>query len=405
MIHPLAAALLLSAGAPAPGEPAAAPRPGPTVELGGTLSAVAAEGLGALDAFELPRAAVRPAGERTFSISVRQSRLHAAVALPPLDLLCGAAARARVEVDFAGPTSDARALPQPRLREAWAEARLPGPRRVTLLAGQAGGLFAGPNLAESVTRLALPRFSGAGQLDHRAPQLRLSFSALPGPLELELSAALLAPLDPSTAVVPSAANPTPVGVRAGLPDAQGRAALAWRVGEGHGLLLGLSGHTGRQRYRLDGLVGQPDGGVDSWGGAVDLLVEGHGLALQAAAWGGRNLGALGTGLPGATLWTDASSGRLLAVSGVWVQGGWAQLRWRALPVLTVVAGGGQEAADRAGLAAGDFRWKSGQLSGGLIAELGGGWRAGLEGTGFWTRTTAAGRASSAQVELGLMVGF
>ena len=408
-----AAALLLAAAAASAEEPAA-PRPRPTVELGGELSAVASEGLGALDAYELPRVSLRPARERTFSLSVRQSRLHAEAALPSGGLLAGAALRARLELDFAGGSAPAASAtgagaafpqPQPRLREAWAEARLDGPSHLTLLAGQAPGLFAGPRQADSVGHRAVARFSGAGDLSRRAPQLRLA-ATFGGPLEVELAGAVLAPLDPHLTVVPSSANPTPVGTRGGAPDAEARAALAWR-GEGRSAVVGLSGHAGRQRYRLDGLVGKPDGALDGWGGALDARLELQPFALVGAAWAGKNLGALGTGVSSATLWTDATSGGLIAVTGVEARGAWAQLQWLALPALTVLAGGGQESASRAGLPTGDYQWKCGQLSGGLVAELGAGWRAGLEGTGYWTRTTAAagGRTNSTQLEVGLLAAF
>ena len=217
--------------------------------------------------------------------------------------------------------------------------------RSPLLAGQASGLFAGPQ-----PRRDRDPAGGAPLLRRRRP--RPPRPAAPPLLRRRCRARSRSSSRPrcwrrSTRppVVPSAANPTPVGVRAGLPDAQGRAALAWRVGEGHGLVLGVSGHTGRQRYRLDGLVGQPDGGVDGWGGAVDSWWRGSGWRsgrrLGRAATSARSAPACRAPPSGPT----PAAGRLLAVSGVGVQGGWAQLRWRALPVLTVVAGGGQESAE------------------------------------------------------------
>jgi hypothetical protein len=399
--------IAIPAPTPATVAPAEAARSRVTIEVGGFLALDVFAGLGALDATDLPRAAVLPGSERSFSMSVRQSRLRAEVGWPGDGLLGGAVLQGLVEVDFAGGHAGADAsLPLLRLRHAWASATWAERAHLSLLAGQSWGLLGGPGFAQSLAHLAVPRFAGAGFLYRRAPQLRLAAGS-GGDLSWQVQGALLAPLDRSTAPVPTAANATSVGVRSGLPDVAARAALGWRPNGRPLLEVGLSGHAGREKYRLDGQAGQPDGSIDSWGGALDARLDLPRLTLLGAAFAGKNLDVCNTAGTGATQWTDASTGRLLAVSGVQTAGAWGQAQWTATEGLVLLLGAGLEASRRADLPAGGVLWRNVQASGGALLDLGSRWRAGLEGTGYWTRTTAGrdARAHSTQLELSLLCAF
>jgi hypothetical protein len=394
--------------------PAAAARPGPTLEVSGWVAFGAVSGLGGLDAADLPRLATAPSSERAFTMSVRQSRLRLALGLPgdgPLGrgLLRGARLQALAEGDLAGGyASGDQAMPVPRLLQAWVKASWDGPARLSVLAGQATGLMGGPHLPETLGHLAVPRFSGAGLLHRRAPQLRAE-AELGGQVALGLQAAALAPLDKNTAPFPTQTTPTGVGVRSGMPEIEGRAALVWRPGGRRLLEVGLSGHAGRETYWLDGQPGRPNGSVDSWGGAADLRLDLPGLVLLGGAYAGQNLDVCGTAGSGAALWygLDPSTNALVlrAVTGVRVRGGWGQVQWTATPGLVLLAGGGVEAPERADLPAGNAFWRNAQASGGALLDLTSRWRAGLEMTGFWTRTTGGSRDHSTQLELSTLLAF
>jgi hypothetical protein len=414
---PVSPAASLAAPVPPTAEvPAAAPRSGVTLEVGGWLVLGVAAGLGGLDAAELPRAAARPVSptppgvERSFGLSARQSRLRAALGLPTDGLLANTRLQGLVEVDFAGGAAGGDpAQPLLRLRQGWVSAAWER-AHLTLLAGQAPGLLGGPSAPESLGHLAVSRFDGAGFLEERAPQVRVS-AALGSAPALELQAAVLAPQERNTVPFPGKSTPTGAGVRSGLPDVEGRAALAWGRGQARRLELGVSGHAGRQTYWLDGLPTQPNGSVDSWGGALDVRLDLARLTLLGAAFAGRNLGVGNTIGSGVTRFTDASTGRLVSVVGVRTVGGWCQARLAATSTLVLLLGGGFEAPHRSDLPGSSpdnlVVWRNVQVSGGALLDLTSRWRAGLELTGFSTRSTAAtdSRARSAQVELTTLYAF
>ncbi len=370
------------------------------LDLGGTLTLTAAYAIGALDDHHLATYALPPDTARTFGLTIGQSRLHLGVTAPGDKLLAGAALSGRVEVDFAGGLASADgAQPLLRLREAWLAARWDRALSVSLLVGQADGLVGGPTEPISLAHVAIPRFAGAGYLYRRAPQVQAGLS-WGGDLTLSGAAAVLAPLDRTTAPVPSATNPTGVGERSGLPDLEGRLALTWQPGGKPVLTAGLSGHAGRETYLL---AGGTDASLDTFAAALDLTLDLPWCRLAGAGWTGKNLDVLHTATLGATA-SLSTTGGLVAMTGVAVSGGWAQLS-TTLGGVTLFGGAGVEVADRADLPfnppEATVVLEALQGSGGASLTLATGWSAGLEYTVY--RTTFIGasdrQVTSSQVEL------
>lgn len=385
----------LSAQAPAPAPAPAPARAGVTVDLGGWLAWSSFATFGGLNSNELPRAALPPSTERTFGMSAGQSRLRATLGLPADGLLAGARLDGLVELDFMGGSAGGDAsLPLVRLRHAWVSASFRELEDLTVLVGQGWGLVGGPNAPLSLGHLAVPRFGGAGALYRRAPQLRVSVETA-GPLSVQAQLALLAPMDRATSPAATAAAPdrppvTGVGERSGLPDVEGRLALRWRPSERRRMELGLSGHAGREKWRLTS-GGDQDATVDSYAGALDARLDLAWLTLHGALFYGKNLDVLNTLSGGVTLSLDAA-GRPIAATGVETWGGWGQLAVRPWPWLTLLAGVGSEAANRDDLPANPAPTTvpraNLQVSGGALVDLTGRWQAGVEYTTY--RTTWAG---------------
>lgn len=417
----LAAALPVAAAAQAPADPSAAPpapapasRPAVKVDLGGWLAWTGYGTFGGLSSNELPRAAVPPSTEQTFGMSVRQSRLRAALGLPSDGLLAGAELEGLAELDFLGGAAGGdSSTPLVRLRHAWLQATFRDLAGLSVLVGQSWGLVGGPNAPASLGHLAVPRFSGAGYLYRRAPQVRAT-AEVGGPLSLQAQVALLAPMDratspAATATAPDRPPPTGVGERAGLPDVEGRLALRWRPEGRQVLEVGLSGHAGREKWRLSS-GGEYDASVDAYAGALDARLDLGVVTVQGGAFAGKNLDVLSTLAPGVTLSLDAG-GAPLAATGVAVEGGWAQVLVRPRPWLTLLAGAGAERADRADLPANPAALTvprvNLQASGGALVDLTSRLQAGVEYTTYrttWTGLTERD-VTSGQLELSTRYAF
>jgi hypothetical protein len=241
----------------------------------------------------------------------------------------------------------------------------------------------------------VPRFSGAGYLYRRAPQLRAS-AELGGPLSLLAQVALLAPIDRATSPAATTASPdrpppTGVGERSGLPDVEGRLAVRWRPSERRRLEVGLSGHAGREKWTLAGPTGDVDATVDVYAGALDAKADLGWLTAAGGAFYGKNLDVLNTLSAGVTLSLDAA-GQPVAATGVEAWGGWGQLVVRPLPWLALMAGAGLEAANRADLPpdppSATVPLQNLQGSGGALVDLTSRWQAAVEYTAY--RTTYVG---------------
>jgi len=389
-------------------------KPGVTVELGGWLVWNASSSFGGLSSNELPRAAVPPSTERTLAVNVRQSCLRAALGLPADGLLAGARLDGLVELDFMGGAAGGdSSLPLVRFRHGWVRATWRELDDLSVLVGQSWGLLGGTNAPLSLGHLAVPRFGGAGVLYRRAPQVQVAAES-EGPLSVQVQLALLAPNDRATSPAASASAPdrpppTGVGERSGLPDVEGRLALRWRPSERRRMELGISGHAGREKWRLTS-GGDFDATVDSYAGALDARLDLAWLTLHGGLFYGKNLDVMNTLVGGVTLSLDAA-GRPLAATGIETWGGWGQLVVRPWPWLSLLAGLGSEAATRADLpanpAAVTVPRANLQASGGAIVDLSSRWQAGLEYTTY--RTTWAGLAdrelTAGQLELSSRYAF
>ncbi|BDG03554.1 hypothetical protein [Anaeromyxobacter oryzae] len=386
-----------------PQKPAVAtppPKEGVTVEWSGWLQTHAWRTFGGVNptatgTTDLPLFAV--SGRDAAGVSARQSRIRAALGLPTDGLLAGAKAKGLVEMDFMGPlASDDHSLPAVRLRHAWVAATWKDLSNLTLTVGQTWGIFTGPHFAASLAHLAVPRFAGAGFLFRRAPQVRLS-AETSGPVVLSAQVAALAPYDkPRSAGVL-------VGERSGIPDAEGRVALAVKPGGKPLLEVGASGRYGREVYFLDG-AGR-DSTIDSWGASVDARLDVPYLTVVGAAFLGEALGVYSSIAPEVKITTDAS-GKSTAVSPVRTEGFWAQAIVTPLPIVQLVGGYGIEEPREADLpTTATVINRNQQVSGGVILSLSSRWRVSTEVTWYVTNTQDRFRRDSTQVELGSLFAF
>jgi hypothetical protein len=408
--------------APAAAAPAPAPKQGVVVEWGGWFQTHAWRNFGALNptatgTTDLPLY-VPPTGSDAAGLSVRQSRLRAAVTLPTDGLLHGAKLKGLVEMDFMGPLASAgdHSLPAVRLRHAWVAAIWKEQANLTLLVGQNWGVFTGPHFAVSLAHLAVPRFGGAGFLYRRAPQVRVAAEGS-GPVALSVQLAALAPYDKATSGV---GNDVIVGERSGIPDFEGRVALLVKPGGKPLLELGVSGHYGEELYFLDG-TGK-DGRVKSWGAAADLRFDLPYVTVVGGAWYGDALGVMNPIAKEVRFTT--TSGKNVAVDAVTNMGGWAQLILTPVTGLQLVAGYGIENPevddlpftvptdpnDPAAVAAANAANakvvnRNQQVSGGILVNLTSKWRVSTEVTWFVTNTQDRFERNATQLEIGSLYAF
>jgi len=392
--------------------PAAVPPPKVTVDLGGWLVLNGFHDEGGLNAADQPRFAIAaPPGEQDLGFAVRQSRVRAIVGIPADGLVKGAALKGLVELDFMGGyAGNDQSLPLVRLRHVWLSSTWKDAGNLSVLLGQTWGVFTGPYFAASLSHLATPRFAGAGFLYRRAPQLRLSGELGKG-VALLWTAAALAPIDRNTATAAAAS----VGERSGVPNVEGRLALAVKAPVK--LEVGASAHWGQEKYLLGSGAVPPvrNGTVDSLGYAVDARLELPYLTVLGAAFKGENLDVWYSVAPGVktTSAPAPNATTLIAVDTVHTKGFWAQAQVTPVKGLQLLLGGGIEKPDRddlpATVAAGagtvPTPYDNRQASVGAIVNLASRWRVSLEGTRYWTRAVDGSEHDADQLELSSLLAF
>lgn len=388
---------------PAPEAPAAPAKP-PAVsfEFGGWLVLNTWWNSGAFNAADFPRSAAADEEEKASGFSVRQSRFRVGLNVPGGPGLLGSPVmKGFVEADFgggyAGGSAPDESMPLLRLRHAYVTATWKERGNLTLLAGQSNDVFHGQVGAASLAHLATPRFSGAGFLHRRAPQLRLS-GEVGKDVAVGWTVAALSSYDKF-----NVGNNTMVGYRAVLPNVEARLAYLLRGDSKVKLELGVGGRYGLEKFRMaDG----SDEEVTSQAAAADLKVEFGWLTLVGGAFVGENLDVASSIAPGvqADVTGTGAAAVLNSVRSVPTKGGWGQLQLIPVKGLQLLAGAGVELPDEDFLSATGIE-RNLQISGGAVVSLASRWRAGLEYTRYETKTKDGETARSGQLEVSTLLAF
>jgi hypothetical protein len=259
-----------------------------------------------------------PLPSGSFSASLRQSRVGASVTGPTLGPFQSSGF---VEIDFFGgipnfQTGPVMALP----RLLYAFVRLDADRTAFEIGHD--DMILAPRNPTSLAALAFPNFFRSGNLYLRTPQARVERILVRGSRsELELTGGFLAPVAGDFQAPYSFVPPNLAGERSRQPAVQTRLAWRSRSAAAHrerALELGLSGHTGRQRF--------PTGSRQSWAAAVDLDADFEPFRIGGEWFVGSNLAAFGGAL-----------GQFAKSTGGYLEGG-----FRATPKLDFNAGYGTD---------------------------------------------------------------
>lgn len=297
-----------------------------------------------------PQATVNPnsnPGTNTFGMSMRQSRIGAAVSV---DSVLGGRFEGDFDLDFFGGVNngpgDRRLFAEPRLRTARAQMHW---ARTELLIGSETPLISDLNPI-SVAAVGLPGFVAAGNLWNWLPQIRLTQEILGSakngsPAAFALQGALLAPYTNSQHIAETDA--VDAGERSARPFVETRARLRWGANEdgtlsdgemlGRGGEIGLSAHYGWVRTSGVGLQNSK-----AIAGDAHIALPGN-LELRGEVYRGQMLRGLGGGAIGQNFGRaidTASVGPLLRDTA-----GWLQVNAQLHPTFIAGVGCGIDAVD------------------------------------------------------------
>lgn len=293
----------------------------------------------------LPLAGGKP-GVRALGLSVRQSRLGAAVSV---DSVLGGTFEGDAELDFFGGISsgpgDRRLFPEPRMRTARARIRWD---RTTVFVGSETPLISDLNPI-SVATVALPGFVTAGNLWNWLPQVRVSHDVLvtASGLRVGVQGALLTPFTNVQHLAET--DVVDAGERSTRPYLEGRVNVRW--GEGGeqsgapsdanlgdaGGEIGIGVHRGWLRAAGDSTSRSRAVSLD---GRIMLA---PGVELRGEAYTGQLVRGLGGGAIGQTF-GRAQPGELIG-RPIRDKAGWIQLNIQAHPTLVTGAGCGRDVAN------------------------------------------------------------
>jgi hypothetical protein len=256
------------------------------VKIFGTIVSDAAfnsAGVNWLDDPEMPVS--EPTGgaaPRSFSMSLRQSRLGAIVNGPTLGTW---KTSGLVVMDFFGGSTALAPdtiMPVPRLLYGYARLER---GRTAIEFGQDQMILA-PQDPTSIAALAFPDLYLAGNLYSRAAQARVEQTFATGKSgEFVATAGLL---DTDSSDANTVAQLTPSGwtnETVHRPAGQARLAWKWHAGDSKRFEIGASGHRGSERL--------PYGSAPSWAGALDFNAQDGRLGIAGEWYAGRNLAAFG----------------------------------------------------------------------------------------------------------------
>jgi len=275
---------------------------------------------GSVDNQDFPSLATEPDGVQSYSSfggSLRQSQIGIEGFGPDL---FGAHTSARIRFDFAGNATGAEngaLMGNVRLRTGtfrmdWKD--------TSIVAGQ-DALFFAPLMPTSLSSLATPALSYAGNLWGWTPQVRIEHRfALGEASALKLSGGLMAPLSgdvPEIEQERAAAR----GEQSGIPAFATH--VAWERKTASGTWsIGAGGYYGRQNWGFERTV-------DSWTSTVDLQAPlGRYFELSGEFYRGRAVGGLGGGVGQSVVATGPVSDPASSVHGLNSEGGWTQLKWK-----------------------------------------------------------------------------
>jgi len=189
-------------------------------------------------------------------------------------------------------------------------------------------IFFSPNSPTSFASLAVPAFSGAGNLWGWIPQIRVEHRiGLGSQSSLLLQGGIL---DPVTGELPYAAPGAPGADyyrQPGPGEASRQPAVATRVAWarnifGQPLRLGVGGFYNRQDYGFSRTV-------DGWAGMADLdLPLSSRFSLSGKLYRGKAIGGLYGGIGRSVLFSDDPTLPTTEVKGLNSVGGWAQVKYR-----------------------------------------------------------------------------
>ena len=322
-------------------------------------------------------------------LSARQTTLGLVVSVANV---MGGEIIGEVHADFFSvqqPGSGGRVAPTARLRTLKAVVRWPN---AELVVGQEVPLVAGLNPV-STASIGTPTFATAGNLWLWLPQIRATIET-GGALRLGLQGAVLAPNSGEPITGTNRDRDVDVAERSRRPFVQGRVRARWgsdeRLGE-----LGVGVHGGW--FARPTVAGGRDAMHESWAVAADLSAPLGPLTLRAELYRGALLRGLGGGGIGQNFAPDGS--RLQD------RGGWAQIDWRATPIVSLGGGCGVDDPRTPRPAASSVRTRNVACEGHRLLGPGGGLLVVLDARRTETTWVAAVERKFRSDHVNLAVGF
>jgi hypothetical protein len=254
---------------------------------------------------------------RSFGGSLRQSQIGIEGFGPDI---FGAHTSAQLRFDFSGNTTDApngAVMGNIRLRTGtfrmdWKD--------TSLVAGQ-DVLFFSPLLPTSLSSLAVPPLSYAGNLWGWTPQVRIERKiAMTENGSLKLSGGILDPLSGESPEV-SQDREASHGEQSGMPAIATHISWEQKTTNGN-FSLGAGGYYSRQNWGFAR-------NIDSWAATVDLLVPiTKYFQFSSEFYRGRAVGGIGGGIGQTIVASGTLDDPTSSVHGLNSLGGWAQLKWK-----------------------------------------------------------------------------
>jgi hypothetical protein len=248
---------------------------------------------------------------------------------------------------------------------------------VSVVAGQDWTLLA-PLAPATVVFLADQLFTNAGNLNRRAPQLKVAYDGA-GDVGLNAAAAVLSPSDAGTPVDFGQGN------RSRRPDVEGRIGLFARSGGAKVFEVGVSGHRNVRRYLISTAGATQD--VPEWAGAFDAVLNIPLLTIQGEGFTGRAIDDTYAGIAPAV-------NSVLGNNSVRTKGLWGQAIVKPIALIDLMAAWGTEQVMLEDVVKIAARTKNTMYGGGVFVNAHRAWKIGLEAYKTISYTQDAKNAST-----------